>query len=635
MIVNNQMKMAKEFGLITTGPVVKKDKKTYKISVLLLSLCSLLAFANPLVQAAEYGEDRTPERVEVASPKEQMHQIFKRVEDYQDSLNSMAAAHDNDPKTVPHLRDASAEFQNKQLEYYQRFLNDLIAIDAQSLSDAEQINYKMFKDLLQQKIDGIIIKSYQMPLTSEYGFHSEVAGLARSFGFKKREDYDNYLILLSEVPRFFQQNISNMKAGMARGFTVPQVVLDGYSDGIKVYIADKVEETNWYKPFTKMPSSISKKTQKKLQQRAKKIIQKDVIGSFENYLDFFENEYYPNAKKTIAAYDYPNGKDYYQKQIKRYTTLDLTPKEIHEIGLKEVARIRKEMEQVIKDTKFEGSFSEFLHFLRTDEQFYAKTSLELLKEAAYISKRIDHQLPRFFTKLPRQSYGVVPVPEAIAPKYTTGRYSGAPIHSKRAGEYWVNTYALDKRPLYNLEALTLHEAVPGHHLQTALAQELTHLPKFRQKTYISAFGEGWALYCEWLGLEAGFYQDPYSNFGRLTYEMWRAMRLVVDTGMHAMGMTRDEAIKLMEENTALSTHNVRTEIDRYISWPGQALSYKLGEIKIRKLRAKAEKELGDDFDIRLFHDAILANGSVPLAVLEQQMNNFIIEQKKAKQGTKR
>lgn len=361
--------------------------------------------------------------------------------------------------------------------------------------------------------------------------------------------------------------------------------------------------------------------------QAKTIIGQVVVPEYQNYLKFFEEEYYPNAKETIAAYDFPEGKAYYQNQLKLYTTLDMSPDEIHEIGLSEVKRIRAEMEQVIKDSGFEGSFAEFLEFLRTDPQFYAKTPEELIKEASYISKRMDHKLPQFFGKLPRQPYGVVPVPEAIAPKYTTGRYSGAPLDSTRAGEYWVNTYALDKRPLYNLEALTLHEAVPGHHLQTALAKELEHLPNFRQNTYISAFGEGWGLYSEKLGLEAGFYQDPYSNFGRLTYEMWRAIRLVVDTGMHTKGWTRDQAIKMMEENTALSTHNVRTEIDRYISWPAQALSYKLGELKILELRAKAEKELGQDFDIRKFHDAILANGSIPLSVLEDQIEQFIEAEK--------
>ena len=306
----------------------------------------------------------------------------------------------------------------------------------------------------------------------------------------------------------------------------------------------------------------------------------------------------------------------------------MTSAEVHELGLKEVKRIRQEMEQVIKSVGFKGSFADFLHFLRTDPQFYTTSADQLLKEAAFIAKKADAMLPKYFGKLPRKPYGIAPVPAEIAPKYTSGRYSGS-NRDDEPGYYWVNTYALDKRPLYELEALTLHEAVPGHHLQISLNSELSSLPDFRRYSYISAFGEGWGLYSEYLGLEAGFYQDPYSNFGRLTYEMWRAARLVVDTGMHAQGWSREQAIEFMASNTALSLHNVTTEIDRYITWPGQALSYKIGELTIKRLRAKAEQALGDKFDIRAFHDAVLENGSVPMSVLEQQINDFIKAQKAA------
>lgn len=568
------------------------------------------------------------------SVSEQLNKVFDEVGKYKVSLNPIAAANAGDESARGKVADITEKAQQKQLAKYKKFREKLQTLDTNKLSKQEMVSYQMMLRELGVNISDIEFKAYQMPLTSESGFHTGAASIQNYLRLKNLEDYQNYLTLLEKTPVFFKQNIDHMKAGMARGFTIPQVVLDGYTDGIKVYINDEVTKTSWYKPFEKLPASISEKDAKKLRKKAKKIIKNSVVQEYKNYLKFFEEEYYPSAKKTIAASDYPNGKAFYQAQVKRYTTLDLTPEEIHQIGLKEVKRIRGEMEQVIKDTGFKGTFAEFLNFLRTDEQFYAKTPDELLKEAAYISKKMDHKLPKFFTKLPRQPYGVVPVPAAIAPKYTTGRYSGAPLDSHRAGEYWVNTYNLKTRPLYNLEALSLHEAVPGHHLQIALAQELEGLPKFRKNTYISAFGEGWALYCEKLGLEAGFYTDPYSNFGRLTYEMWRAMRLVVDTGMHAMGMTRDEAIKLMEENTALSKHNVRTEIDRYISWPGQALSYKLGEIKIWELRDKAEKQLGEDFDIRKFHDAILGQGAVPLSVLEVQIDDFIANQKVERQKRK-
>lgn len=583
-----------------------------KIKILLLAAALLFATT---IQAKEL------------SVSDELNQLFGDVAKYQLSLNPIAAANAGDKSARGKIADQTDQAYAEQLSQYKKFKEQLLAIDSSQLSKQDAVSYKMMLRELGINISDIEFKTYQIPLTAESGFHVSSAGIVNFLRFKNLDDYQNYLTLLEQTPKYFKQNIDNMKAGLARNFTIPKVVLDGYSDGISAYIQDDPTKTVWYRPFKKLPESISDKEANKLRSKAKEIIKNAVLKEFKDYKKFFEEEYYPNAKNTIAATDYPDGKKYYQAQVKRYTTLDLTPEEIHNIGLKEVKRIRGEMEQVIKETGFKGSFAEFLNFLRTDEQFYAKNPDELLKEAAYISKKMDHQLPKFFGKLPRQPYGVVPVAPEIAPKYTTGRYSGAPLESDRAGEYWVNTYNLKTRPLYNLEALSLHEAVPGHHLQIALAKELTDLPQFRQNTYISAFGEGWGLYSERLGLEAGFYKDPYSNFGRLTYEMWRAMRLVVDTGMHAMGMTRDEAIKLMEENTALSKHNVRTEIDRYISWPGQALSYKLGEIKIRELRAKAEQELGEGFDIRKFHDAVLGQGSVPLSVLEEQIDDFINQQK--------
>lgn len=558
-----------------------------------------------------------------------LNDFFQDVQEYRQSQNPVWAAREGDENAKGKLRDVSPEAYAKRKDTLLKLIDELEDIKRENLLEEEQISYDMMMTQLKQEVAEVDFKTYEMPLTAEYGFHAQTTNLSNAFRFRTAEDYKDYIALLGAIPTFFEQNVANMRAGMERGFTVPRAVLDGYSDSIKVYIKEDPTETVWYRPFKSLPESINAEDKEALQQEAAEVIASSVVPQYQAYLTFFEQEYLPAAKKTIAAYDYPNGKAFYQNQIKHYTTLDLTPDEIHEIGLKEVARIRKEMEEVIKTTGFEGSFDDFLHFLRTDEQFYAKTPEELLKEAAYMSKKMDHQLPKFFGKLPRQPYGVVPVPAEIAPKYTTGRYSGAPIDSDRAGEYWVNTYALEKRPLYNLEALTLHEAVPGHHLQTALAQELTDLPKFRQNTYISAFGEGWGLYSEKLGLEAGFYEDPYSNFGRLTYEMWRAMRLVVDTGMHTKGWSREKAIDMMASNTALSTHNVRTEIDRYISWPAQALSYKLGELKILELRENAEKELGEDFDIRKFHDAVLSNGSIPLSVLEDQIHQFIEEEKNA------
>jgi uncharacterized protein (DUF885 family) len=347
------------------------------------------------------------------------------------------------------------------------------------------------------------------------------------------------------------------------------------------------------------------------------------VPAYRALLTFFTGEYEPGARATIAAFELPEGKAYYAWLVRYYTTLDTTPEEVHRTGQAETSRIRREMDEVIRKVAFQGSFAEFLEFLRKDPRFYAKSADELLKQAAFIAKRMDGRLPSLFGRLPRQPYGVEPVPDDLAPKYTSGRYVGAPLDGRRAGTYWVNTHALESRPLYALEALTLHESVPGHHLQIALAKELDGLPPFRRYTYVDAFGEGWGLYSERLGIEAGFYTDPYSDFGRLTYEMWRACRLVVDTGIHAMAWSRQQAVDFMAERTALSRHEIGTEVDRYISWPGQALAYKMGELKIRELRERAEKALGPRFDVRAFHDAVLANGAVPLDVLDRQIGEFI------------
>ena len=375
-----------------------------------------------------------------------------------------------------------------------------------------------------------------------------------------------------------------------------------------------------------MPNHFSESLGAQLRSQAVEVITNEVIPSYQTYYDYMVQEYKPNARSNIAATSLPNGDEYYLNRLQHYTTLPMSVEQVHQTGLSEVKRIRHEMEQIITQVGFKGSFADFVQFLRTDKQFYATTPEALLKEASFIAKKMDAQLPKLFKTLPRTPYGVVPVPANIAPKYTTGRYSG-PSRDDQPGNYWVNTYRLDRRPLYVLEALTLHEAVPGHHLQGSIAREMQNVPKFRNRTYISAFGEGWGLYSEYLGIEAGFYQSPYSDFGRLTYEMWRAARLVVDTGMHAKGWSRKKAMDFLASNTALSLHNVKTEIDRYISWPGQALSYKMGELTIKRLRKTAEASLGEAFDLREFHDLVLQNGSMPLSMLETIVMEYIAKQK--------
>lgn len=546
-------------------------------------------------------------------------EVAQQVVDFRDSLES---SNEEKREQGYYLADLSADLLAQVNAQRIVLLQQLNSLDEANLSAENKINLAILKAQIQNNIDEYRFNAHMMPLTSEFGFHSELSFIVARSDFSSREGIELYLNRLADVPRFFDQNIDWMKEGIKIGFTQPQAVLVGYESSISALINDQVEESDFFAPLKENKAFLSDDDFAQLQQRAKGIITQQVNPALRNYFDFFVNEYFPAARKEIGIASTPNGRDFYENRAKHYTTTDMSVAQIHQLGLDEVARIRQEMEEVISQVGFKGDFADFVQYLRTDEQFYAKTPEELLKEASFIAKKMDAQLPKLFKYLPRTPYGVAPVPDSIAPKYTTGRYVGS-NRDDQPGYYWVNTYGLDKRPLYVLEALTLHEAVPGHHLQISLNAELDHLPSYRRNSYISAFGEGWGLYSEWLGLEAGFYQDPYSNFGRLTYEMWRAARLVVDTGMHMYGWSRERAMTFMQENTALSLHNIKTETDRYISWPGQALSYKIGELTIKRLRQQAEQELGEKFDVRDFHYEVLKNGSVPLFILEQQIALYI------------
>ncbi|TLU64707.1 DUF885 domain-containing protein [Thalassotalea litorea] len=555
-----------------------------------------------------------------ASDAQQLAQIISDEQSFQDRLNPFRKNSEN------LYYDVSPQALESQYQQQLALRDRLNNIDVTKLSSDNRINHTILLYKLNNQIDNYRYKEHYMPLTAEAGFHAYLPYMVDRSSFKTVDDYDTYLARLNQIPEYFQQQVAWMKLGLETGRTQPKVVLTGFEDSISAFIVEDAKSSQFYRPFKQFPEHFDQQTQQRLAQQGQKAVMEIINPTYQGFYDFMVQDYIPNARTNIAATSLPEGNAFYQNRIEYYTTLDLTAEEIHEIGLQEVARIRAEMEQIIDSVGFQGTFAEFVEFLRTDPQFYAKTAEELLKEASFIAKKMDAQLPKLFKTLPRTPYGVVPVPASIAPKYTTGRYSG-PSRDDQAGEYWVNTYALDRRPLYVLEALTLHEAVPGHHLQGSIAREMKDVPKFRQRTYISAFGEGWGLYSEYLGIEAGFYQDPYSDFGRLTYEMWRAARLVVDTGMHSMDWSRDKAMDFLASNTALSLHNVRTEIDRYISWPAQALSYKLGEIKIKALRAKTEQALGADFDIREFHDEVLKNGSVPLSLLEELIDEYINSKK--------
>ena len=575
---------------------------------------------------------QAPEQVSAAAEvlqnqaSTQLQPLLNEIWQYELSISpGMAKSRGQKPKRA--LSDISLAALDAQAIEFQRLLTALEKIDSTQLSDSENITLLMQKYRIQNYVDMHKFKEYRVPITSEYGFHSGLGRQASNTRIKNAEQLTSYMMLLNEMPGHFSQQIAYMQEGMQVGQVQPKAVLQGYEESVLAFIAETPDESPFYKAFADMPEEL--KTEETLL-AAESAIAK-VSESYQQFYDFLTNDYIPMAKRDISVKTWPDGEAFYQNRIKYYTTTDMTAQEIHQLGLSEVARIRAEMQTIVDELEFDGNINQFIEFLRTDPRFYAQTPEDLIITASYIAKKMDAQLPKLFKKLPRTPYGVAPVPESIAPKYTTGRYV-SPSGDEQPGYYWVNTYALDKRPLYALPALTLHEAVPGHHLQISLAAEMTELPEVRRSTYISAFGEGWGLYSEYLGLEVGMYDDPYDNFGRLSYEMWRACRLVVDTGMHMFGWSRDKALNYMLENTALSEHNVRTEIDRYISWPAQALSYKIGEIKIKQLRAEAEERLGDKFDIRDFHDAVLAHGSVPLFVLEKNIKRFIEQESAATKG---
>jgi uncharacterized protein (DUF885 family) len=521
------------------------------------------------------------------------------------------------------LGDVDEAAQKRRHAYWSGVREELDSISCERLDRDECINYRIFSRQMDQFIEDYEIGSYLIPFTSDWGFYMEWGRLPEETAFSALQDYRDYLSRLRQLPKVTDQYIALMRRGLERGITQPRVILDGRDEPIKTQIVDSATESPFYSPFRVLPESLAGGDKAKLQSAAEQVIAEEVIPAYRRLYEFFQQEYLPGARESLGATELPGGERYYQAQIRRYATVEMTPEQIHNIGLEQVARIRGEMEAIIRDVGFGGSFAEFLAFLRTDPQFYAKTPKELLAHASYYAKKVDGRLPQLFGHMPRQPYGVAPVPDELAPFYTGGRYIPAPLESHRGGYYWVNTYNLESRPLYVIPALTLHEGAPGHHTQIALAQEQAEQPPFRRYDYISAFGEGWGLYAEKLGLEMDIYETPYEHFGRLTYEMWRAARLVIDTGIHARGWSRERAQEFLASNTALSRHEVATEIDRYISWPGQALSYKLGEYTIWKLRAQAEEALAEHFDVRDFHDFILALGSVPLDVLSDETARWI------------
>jgi uncharacterized protein (DUF885 family) len=586
------------------------------LTIIIMALC--LA-APPTAEA---------KRTQANAQTRTLHALFHA--DWQDAMaldpveasrHGDKAARDKMPSALPATFQAAAERDAKRLAAVK-------AIARHRLTPEDRVNADLFQFMLEDRVAQFAFRPWRIPITNDSGFHTGVLFMHQGQPFQTKDDYEAYTRRLAAVGRYMDENIANMREGLRDGFTLPSEIIEGVVTNLHAQQFVKPEDCPLEEPFEKMPDAIPPAIKEQLRSDGRAAISTHVIPAFARLKAFMENEYRPGARKSLGASQLPNGANYYQTQIRSYTTLDLSAQDIHQTGLKEVARIRAQMDAEIAKTGFNADFAAFVKHLREDPKFYPSTERQLLMEASLISKRIDGKLPSYFGKLPRTPYGVIPVPVAIAPNYTAGRYNSPSPDGRRAGFYWVNTHKPETRPLYNLTALTLHEAVPGHHLQIALALEMGEVPKFRKQLYLTAFGEGWALYAEKLGVEMGVYETPYDDFGRLSYEMWRACRLVVDTGIHAMGWTRAQAIDYLASNTALPMREVQTEIDRYISWPGQALGYKLGELKIWELRAKAQHALGATFDLRRFHDAVLENGSVTLGQLEALIDAHIADERK-------
>jgi uncharacterized protein (DUF885 family) len=517
------------------------------------------------------------------------------------------------------LPDMSQAGRDRRAEFNARLLTQLQKFDVAKLSPKDQVTFRLFRYEREAEAASHLQIDHFYPLHFYSSWFSYFAGAPNNMSFLAKEDYENYLISLADFPRYNQQFLVNLEQAITAGHTHYCASLRGYASRITKHLVEDVSDSVFYAPLATIPSSISQTDRERFVLQGKQLIVDQVIPEYRKIAEFFKTKYLPNCRSKVGITALTNGDDYYQYLIGYYTTTDYSAERIHQLGSNEVRRIRAEMDALIKKTGFDGSFKEFIQFLRTDPQFYTDDPRDLLEKAAYITVKMAGQLPKWFGLIPRNTFDIKSSPDGGA------YYVGADGSGTTSGTYFLNTTDLTAEPLYNLEALTFHEAEPGHHFQSAIAQELDN-PEFRKTLYHSAYGEGWGLYSESLGKEMGFYQDPYSDFGRLTYEMWRACRLVVDTGMHAKGWSRQQAIDYLADNTALSMADVIKQIDRYITWPAQALSYKIGELKIRELRARAEQTLGEKFNVRAFHDQILINGSLPLALLEELFDEWLKKQ---------
>jgi uncharacterized protein (DUF885 family) len=565
-----------------------------------------------------------PAAADSASAVADLHAVFDEAWELDLKNNPLYASYLGDKRYNDRWPDQRMEeIERRHLENGE-VLVKLSEVDFADLPPEEQLNYELFKREYQERLESYQYMTFLQPLNQRRGVQT-ANEVSQALPFASLEDYADWIARLAALGLYVDQTIELLRQGIARGMTHPRIIMQRVPAQIESQLVDSPEQSPFFEPFDAFPDNIGEQDRERLREFGARTIREVVIPAYRRLYTFFTETYLPACRDSVGAWDLPSGREFYEFRARTYTTTSLTPDEIHDIGLSEVQRIREEMQQIIDEVAFDGSFDEFLQFLRTDSQFYYDDPEELLMAYRATSKRIDPELVRLFGRLPRAPYGVKPIPAASAPDTTTAYYSRPAADGSRAGYYYVNLYRPEVRPKYEIEVLTVHEAVPGHHLQIALAQELGGLPNFRRYSGFTAFVEGWALYSESLGPELGLYKDPYSRFGQLTYDMWRAVRLVVDTGIHYRGWTREQAIAYFKSNAAKTEHDIVNEIDRYIAWPGQALAYKIGQLKILALRERAEVRLGEAFDIRAFHDTVLGSGAVPLDVLEANVGQWIVE----------
>lgn len=554
-------------------------------------------------------------------------QLLDTVWEFELESSPFLATNVGDPRGQDRLSDDSLEAIQSRADQRARFLEKLNAIPAGKLSESRQIDRELLRQRLEGQLADFRFQTHLMPINNRGGFHIRFPELPRMMSPRSEVDFANYIARLQDFDRYTNQQIELLRGGIEAGLVQPAIIMRDSLSQVESHIVDDLSESLFLKNIaTESKTNLGPESWSKIRVQIESALDSSVIPAYQRFAEFLQTEYLPACRGPVGASAMPMGREFYLDRIRRFTTIQISPEELHQTGLRENARIRTEMELIKQNVEFKGTLDEFLEHLRTEPRFYAKTAEELMQTTALILKRADGRLPELFGHLPRIPYGLREIPAYVAPQTTAAYYWPPATDGTRGGVYYLNTYNLSSRPLYQLEALSLHEAVPGHHLQLAIQAELQDLHPISRESNNTAFIEGWALYSERLGKEIGFYKDPYQDFGRLSMEAWRASRLVVDTGIHWMGWSRQRAIDYMTANTALSPHNIVAEVDRYIGWPGQALAYKTGELAISRLRQEAEQKLGGNFDVRSFHDRVLEAGSIPLPLLEKRISQWVGDQ---------